>query len=284
VGELADPRSSDRALKKKAVREDVIGQLPISSEGADSRQNFEVERQKTSMVISHRHKYLYFVAPKCASATVRHSLRNFTDFGSPVTKYVKYKQHVTIAKFLSSEHGALFNAGYLRFSFVRNPYDRLYSAYVQDRNDVVRPVRTRSWQRWWSKRKIFNRIGDDFNRYVTEYLRHAKTRDDWVWINFCPIHAFTHLHGECVMDFLGRAEDVEGSLAELSTRLGIEIEKTENRNVRVQPIGGQLKYLHHYNRQSLEVVNELYREDFEYFGYQMFDHVQDAPLLSRMSA
>jgi len=153
------------------------------------------------VVISHRHRYLYFVVPKCASATVRQSLAPLTDVGYPVTDDT---QHVTIRKFLESGQRALFDAGYLRFTFVRHPYDRLFSGYVQDRFAATQSPRWRH-----AKQRIFDAIGDDFNRYVMEHVRKADREGAWQWICWCPMHAFAYLDGECVVDFVGRAEAVD---------------------------------------------------------------------------
>ena len=214
------------------------------------------------MVISHRHRYLYFVVPKCASATVRQSLAPYTDIGYPVTNFT---QHMPIRRFLASEHGPLLDAGYFRFTFVRHPYDRLYSGYVQDRHATTQSPRWRN-----AKEPIFRTIGDDFNRYMLEHVRRADRENAWQWICFCPMHAFAYVDGECVLDFVGRAEDVAGGLAQLSARLRIPIAKADDVNVKVEP-AEDLKYLDHYDRATLELVNDLYQEDFERFGYSRVD-------------
>lgn len=214
------------------------------------------------MVISHRHRYLYFVVPKCASATVRQSLVPFTDVGYPVTKGV---QHQTIASFLGSPNAALWGAGYRRFTFVRNPYDRLYSGYMQDRHAATQS------ERWHTaKAAIFDRIGDDFGRYVQEYVSRADRVWAWDWICWCPMNAFAFRDGKLAMDFVGRAEDVEASLEQLGALLGLRIPKADDANVRTQP-GVGLKYLDKYDRATVDVVNEIYAEDFRAFGYQMLD-------------
>lgn len=215
------------------------------------------------MVISHRHRYLYFVVPKCASATVRQSLAPYTDIGYPVTK--GGTQHVTIEAFLASEHAALWDQGYLRFSFVRNPYDRLYSGWLQDRFAATQSPRWRQ-----AKAAIFERTGDDFGRYVVEHVRHADRLHAWDWICWCPMHAFVCRDGRPALDFVGRAEDVEAGLAELSRRLGVPIAKAVDANVNVPPATG-LKHLEHYDRATVELVNELYAEDFSLFGYAKLD-------------
>ena len=220
------------------------------------------------MVISHRHRYLYFVVPKCASATVRQSLAPYTDIGYPVSKHV---QHQTIRQFLATPHAPLYEQGYFRFTFVRNPYDRLYSGYVQDCFAATQSPR---WQR--AKEPIFRMIGDDFNRYMLEHVRHAEIAYAWDWICFCPMHEFAWRDGACVLDFVGRAETVEASLADLAQRLRVPITKAVDANVNVEP-GQDLKYLDRYDRATLEFVNTLYREDFERFGYPMIDP-RDVPV------
>lgn len=201
--------------------------------------------------------------PKCASATVRQSLKDLTDIGYPVTHY---PQHLTLNQFLDTEFSGLFEMDdYFRFTFVRNPYDRLFSGYMQDRFAATQyPV----WQ--VAKESIFKRIGDDFNRYMTEYVRRANLFDDWEWICFCPMHAFVYLDGECMLDFVGRAESIENGLAVLSERFGLKIAKADDVNVNA-PYGAGLKYLSRYDRATIEIVNELYYEDFKLFGYDMLD-------------
>lgn len=209
------------------------------------------------MIISHRHKYLYFVVPKCASSTVRHSIRDYSDIGYPVTEH---PQHMPLRSFLASEHAGLLGR-YFAFTFVRNPYDRLYSGFLQDMkaghsNPKWIPV----------KQPLFNVVGDDFNRYMREYVQFADIAAAWEWICFCPMHEFAYLDGVCRLDWIGRAEDVQGGLRELSQRLGVPIEKADDRNVHTE-YRGRLKYTAMYERETVELVNEIYRDDFRLFGY-----------------
>ena len=234
---------------------------PLRANGAELLPgSFAPGSYDCAMNISHRNRYLYFVVPKCASATVRLSLAPYTDIGYPVTKGV---QHMTIESFLASEHASLWDAGYFRFSFVRNPYDRLYSGWLQDRYASTQSPR---WKQ--AKAALFERVGDDFCRYVVEHVRRADRIHAWDWICWCPMHAFAYRDEALALDFVGRAEDVAGGLAALSERLGVPIAKAEDANVNVAPTTG-LKYLAQYDRATVEVVNEIYADDFRLFGYEM---------------
>lgn len=218
------------------------------------------------MVISDRYKYLYFVIPKCGSATVRHALAPFTDIGYPVSNF---EEHVTIRKFLAKYDEPGRFPGYFKFTFVRNPYDRLYSGYRQDLRASTR------WKQWIAAKKpIFDIIGDDFTRYLIEYVAHADIRNAWDWICFCPMTEFTHLNGKPALDWIGRTELLDRDLHVLAGNLGITLGEIENLNVSVAPDTENPetpKYLDKYTHDTMALVNDLYGDDFEAFGYPMLD-------------
>lgn len=218
------------------------------------------------MVISDRYRYLYFVIPKCGSATVRHALAPFTDIGYPVSNF---EEHVTIAKFLSKYDAPGRFPGYFKFTFIRNPYDRMYSGFCQDMRASTR------WKQWIdAKKPIFDVIGDDFNRYLLEYVARADIRNAWDWICFCPMVEFTHLNGKPAVDWIGRTESLDNDLETLAGNLGIQLGKVENLNVSVAPDPEdpvRPKYLAHYTHDTIALVNDLYAADFDAFGYPYMD-------------
>lgn len=215
------------------------------------------------MLISNRYRFLYFVVPKSASATLRKSLGGFADIGWPVSNY---QQHMTVVQFHHSENAHLFDE-YFKFTFVRNPYDRLYSGYLQDRHASEQSSR---WQ--LAKKSIFDEIGDDFPRYFNDHVIQADIHRDWRWICFCPMYEFAYSQsGERIVDFVGKVENFEADLVALSASLGIDIEKASDENVRSTICTAQPKYLGKYDRKTIAAVNRVYRKDFELFSYEMLD-------------
>ena len=213
------------------------------------------------MNISHRKRYHYFVVPKCGSRTIRTSLQSHTDIGYPVDDF---PQHMTVSQFMATDYASLLSE-YFAFTFVRNPYDRLYSGYMQDRYAAAH------YPEWTEvKQPIFDRVGDDFNRYVREYACLADTSRCWDYVCFWPMTDFAVLDGEWRLNWYGRVECLERDLASLAHMLGIECEVGESLNVRV-PATGQLKYLDKYERATVELVNQYYRDDFEQFSYELLD-------------
>ncbi|WP_082546098.1 sulfotransferase family 2 domain-containing protein [Rhodanobacter sp. Root627] len=214
------------------------------------------------MLISHRHKFLYFVIPKCGSATLRQSLAPHADIGWPVNNY---EQHVPIKRFLLTPEAPLLST-YFRFTFTRNPYDRIYSGYLQDR------FASEHYPRWTKEKKpIFDEIGEDFAAYLEHYVSTADIGSDWRWICFCPMTEFATLDGKNMLDFVGRAEHLEEDMNKLGDALGLTIQKAPDHNVRTGTCSESLKYIDKYTPRSIQIVNDLYAQDFANFGYTMLD-------------
>jgi len=213
------------------------------------------------MNISHRHTYLYFVIPKCASATLRMSLKPYTDVGYPVSVF---EQHLTMLEFMKTEFSSFLDP-YFKFTFVLNPYDRLYSGF---RQDLSASLNQAAWKK--VKAPIFEEIGEDFNRYLLEFAAKADVLRAWDWICFTPMREFAVLEGQYRLDWFGKMETFQSDLMELSRRLGVDVIKAKDQNFDAPPQAG-LKYLGKYSRAAIEWVNETYADDFELFGYEKVD-------------
>jgi hypothetical protein len=84
------------------------------------------------MIVSHTKKFIMFLPWKTASQTLSHRLHNLDE--SPYSKFFAFNiflnrvvhQHLTCSDYCSLPESKL---GYFLASFVRNPYDRIYSAF-----------------------------------------------------------------------------------------------------------------------------------------------------------
>ncbi|NRP75223.1 hypothetical protein ILFOPFJJ_06146 [Ensifer psoraleae] len=211
------------------------------------------------MGISLQKKFIYFVIPKTGSATARKAFSPYVDVKRPTQHF---SEHVPIKRFLTSDYSHLTRE-FFKFTFVRNPYDKLYSGF---RQDLLAAYTFKHWEE--AKKPIFEKIGEDFNRYISDYVAHADIRDDPFWICFCPMNEFTHLDGNLFVDFIGKTENLWDDARKLEKILNLECAPTEDLNV-TDPSRTPLKYAKHYNRRSIEIVNELYLEDFQYYGYDL---------------
>ena len=212
------------------------------------------------MVISHRHRYLYFVIPKCGSSTLRHSLEPFTDIGYPVTPF---PQHMDLREFWQLDDASQMFNEYIKFTFVRNPYDRIYSGFLQD------IFASKTWEKWiLAKAAIFGSIGEDFNKYIEEFAATADLMNDWRWITFKPMTAFTNQDRKFSLDWFGKVEQFSNDIQKLSSICNIQIKKARDRNVNSAQTD-RYKYINKYTKSSIKWINETYADDFATFDYEI---------------
>lgn len=163
--------------------------------------------------------------------------------------------HPTYKRFLKLYGKKRFN-DYYKFTFVRNPWDRLYSAYG------------------FLKKGGMNHLDEKFSK---EVISEVHTFEDFVikwltpervysWVHFLPQHTFiTNDNGELVADFVGRFENFETDFKTISDHVGvnqalIHLNKTKGKN--------ESGYREVYTDEMKEKVRLLYKTDIDFFNYK----------------
>ncbi len=150
-------------------------------------------------------------------------------------------------------------------AFVRDPYSRLVSSYfyttqVKDHNRV------------WVSRNLH--AVNNFEEFVLK-LSDSKFRDLVLsHNNFRKQHLFIEdLNGKCGLDFIGRFENLKEVYAWISKKLNIT-NPLIHKNVRTHD-----QYKQYCNKQTLAIVNQVYRKDFETFCYPMVTSFEDGEVV-----
>jgi len=237
------------------------------------------------MIISHMKQFVLLAPWKTASSTCHASLEAYNE--SPYSRFFHWNaplnrvvhQHLTLADFLALPEGRL---GYKIGAFVRNPYDRAYSGFVQLQRDARdHPVLTYSpgWISDLVRTQIeenMSRIVEaefDFDRWIAElpeYEVFEPGRNTSMVLH--PSHYWTHADGQLHVDFVGKVEDFDSDFARFCASVGIDTPQVALANVtegEPAPDAGGPKYAGRMSRRSLDRINELFAKDFEYFGYEM---------------
>lgn len=143
---------------------------------------------------------------------------------------------------------------YFKFAFVRNPWERLVSAYVYFLQDGGNPYR----QNWACRQ--FGHFAD-FDEFVKHWVPLRAMRSEKP--HFHTQSSFVTLGGRVGVDFLGRMENLEEDFATIARRLGREVALPRmNVSPRDRP------YRDFYTTASRQIVAEIYAEDIERFGYR----------------
>ena len=142
---------------------------------------------------------------------------------------------------------------YFKFAFVRNPWDRLVSAYLYLQRGGA-PRRDRGWSR------LVQRF-PDFDAFVQHWLSPENARRSLL---FLPQHEFVcDRFGLPGVDFIGRFENLAEDFASVAACLAMPARLPEvNRSPERQP------YQEYYTQASRELVAQVYARDLQWFGYR----------------
>lgn len=186
---------------------------------------------------------IYIHVPKAAGTSISQSI-----YGRPLGHYSALKIRKTFPR--------LFERTFV-FSFVRNPWDRVLSAYLFARKGRTETMGVRNPDQY--RIPAFA----SFERFVLEWL---PTQDiaslDFI---FQPQHHFVCDGSDQLLTaYLGRVEDMQSGLTEVSARLGRTIEVGRVNSTRVAGKGYRYAYL---SDRMVEAVAEVYSKDIDLFGY-----------------
>ena len=206
------------------------------------------------MIISHQHQFVFAAIPKTGTHSVRQALRqhlhaeDLEQVGLFVNKRFPFKElaevkhgHITLQQ-IRPLMGEDDFSSYLKFAFVRNPFDRFvsYCAFM-----------TRSNGAFLSNPQAVMR----------QILFQSPPEQH---ILFQPQHTFvTDAEGALLADEIGRVEQMQASYDALCARIGIPGARLEQVNSSRRD-----SYRDYYDQALIDGVAQRYRRDLELFGYQ----------------
>lgn len=142
---------------------------------------------------------------------------------------------------------------YFVFAFVRNPYDRLVSAY----NYLMQGGKGGEDDR--NFRDTYLVEYKDFTDFVKRGLRKSEIITYW---HLVPQYLYlVNYDGEVIVDFIGSFENINEDFNKVAKRLNMDVELPhKNKSVRND-------YRSYYTEETQKIAYEVYKRDFELFGY-----------------
>ncbi|XP_020621653.1 carbohydrate sulfotransferase 14-like isoform X1 [Orbicella faveolata] len=215
-------------------------------------------------------KILYCITPKVASRQWRSMLYPFNE-GRRIIK---------LGQFPPDQQKQMLET-YFKFTFVREPFERILSAY-KDKFVHLRQGDRRTLEfhgreilknfRPNASKSALEKLDDITFREFIEYLvtkgSNKSTRVmDWHWNNYANIC------GMCAInyDFIGHYETFDQDLADFKEAAGLSPEEAKRFNARASNKSDTASSLLNYYSQIpvewIDILGQLYRASFEMFNY-----------------
>lgn len=212
-------------------------------------------------MISLRHRCLFVHVPKTGGTSIKHRLAGYDPVHrrepDPAEARLVYTHlgAAALRRHLAEMAGAQA-ADYFQFAFVRNPWDRVVSAFA------YLSAGGEGGLHGLAHVAAVHPFKGDFARFVREGLAQALTRVPYFW----PQHLWTHdgLDPTQPLHFIGRFERLEADFDQVLDRLGLSR----------APALPRLRSVDHgdytacYDARAQAVVAELYARDIALFGYR----------------
>tara|TARA_B100000073_G_scaffold346662_1_gene358668 strand:+ start:3568 stop:4185 length:618 start_codon:yes stop_codon:yes gene_type:complete len=198
-------------------------------------------------MIDDKRKFIFTHIHKTAGKSVKSIL-----YFDANDKYIN--RHIPLSKEIDEN-----NKDYFKFSFVRNPYDRLVSKYFYDLN--------------LSKQKELNDGGPE-GRGRAGSTKNCSNFNEWLLNHGRRVHNLLprmkamvcDKHGNILADYIGRFEKLEEDFDYIKEKLCLQ---GTLEHINKNPLERKKNYLDYYDQESIELVNLVYKDDFEIFDYEM---------------
>lgn len=143
---------------------------------------------------------------------------------------------------------------FYKFTVVRNPWDRLYSAYRFLQNNGLN-------EHDINAREQHLKHISSFEEFVLTWLNENTM---WDIIHFFPQHHFLcSEEGELLINQFIKFEDIAAGNIELSSYFNRKIDLPH-----INKTTESKEYINHYSEAMKEKVQEIYRKDIELFNYK----------------
>jgi hypothetical protein len=209
-------------------------------------------------MISHRYKCIFVHIPKTGGTSIEKVLEVKRSrealFGWDSSRELVL-QHLTANQML--EHDLIpretFDE-YFKFAFIRNPFDLVISEWIwRTRKDKFSLFSKYRWTRMPLRVFLSSHLQGRFKGKLAKRIQ----------IHLTPQYEYTHdRQGNNLMDFTGRFENLEKDLNELAGKLGFDAGRLPHARK-----SSRRHYSHYYDEETRGMVEKMYRNDLEYFGY-----------------
>ncbi len=194
------------------------------------------------MILSHLHKFIYIAVPKTGTTSIQKHVEslNLTEIqiynlrnDDKLPDGMRFRKHMK-ASYLKNDINEFDK--YFKFTFVRNPYDRVVS-----------------WVYYYLRNNKINLHKHSFKELIFKC-------PEYIWECQCD---FIFDDAKNLMNFVGKTENLQEDFNTICDKIGIPQKQLPHKNK-----SKHKHYTEYYDDETREIVAEKYAKDIEYFGYE----------------
>ena len=199
-------------------------------------------------MVSHKHKFVFIHIPKTAGTSIWSATKQKVE---KITHNIRRKGYRYLKEYETENID-------FSFAFVRNPWDRLVSAFKYlNAGGVYEGDRV-------DREKYLRNYGEAFSPFVKGLSSnnlifnqmHFKPQYEWI----CDDNE------NILVDFIGKFENLQEDFNVVCDKIEIPRQKLPHSNK-----AKHKHYTEYYNDETRQIIAEKYAKDIEYFGYRFGD-------------
>lgn len=144
---------------------------------------------------------------------------------------------------------------YFKFCFVRNPWDKIISAYFFGGSEHFKHSNFKEWLLY--VKKIVDE--EEQNGFTLILDKKCNLHIECL---YRPQYFYTHYNNEIVMDFIGKFENYEEDVKKVFDTLNLPIDTILHKKKSIHK-----HYSTYYDDETIKIVADIYSKDIELFGY-----------------
>ena len=206
-------------------------------------------------MISHKYKCIFIAIPKTASSSICNALIDKENNPGCQPDLIDTEEfswgshrHHTLEDVYDPK---LISATYFKFAFVRNPWDRVLSAYMRNHGRV-------------------QTLHKNFSTYILNGMtQYGNDKEDQPHGNQI-IDSFygdqlsrIQINGKVGLDFVGRYENLEEDFLHIAELLQLDDKKLPHLKKTAHE-----HYPQYYTSETQEIIGKKFKKEIEYFGYK----------------
>lgn len=217
--------------------------------------------------ISLRHRYAFHTVGKAANSTVKYLLYRQeiagTHFKLPSVHNRAESPLLSAYQLSSSDlERVLTSDDFFRFTFVRNPYSRLLSCYL----DRIRPGNTKPY------RELVSAIekGPDYSPTFSEFIETICSQSIKKQNNHWRVQFYDAMCNVLNYHYIGKQESFSEDFNNVHQKIFGYLPPPDTLNVNASPskTAASSRIEEFWTPNLKRLVAEKYQEDFDFFGYE----------------